>query len=288
MRSHFQLYFFLVISTPLILSGCALRKNAGTTYHDQVRTVHEVKHNIHDVKEEQLEYVRGITYTVDSALRHDPPNIPFAIELNRLTQSIIGMPNTEELTSWKAIIKSYLDDQDYSKGEKLLSDKTSKIVQTHKKLVVLEEELRQEIKRLSEISDANAAKAALWDDHKKTSWYKRLWRWGTGTLGLFGFIAFIVLCPTVAIPLITTVVRGLVNIIPQLASVFGVVSKQMVEHVTKSIGETRKELKAIEAHDPDRMFTAREARKLLDDALRENTNNTDKKYIEYLRKKINV
>lgn len=115
-----------------------------------------------------------------------------------------------------------------------------------------------------------AEKAALWDAEQRKSWWKKVFGWVTGTLGVGGLIALCLLCPAL-LPVLGSAMAFIVSKVPVLAGFLGGVGKSAFDAVVKGHGEARDDLKKMAELTPDKALTPREALALLDSRMKEST-----------------
>ncbi len=113
-------------------------------------------------------------------------------------------------------------------------------------------------------------KGQKYEEEQKKNWLSRLWQWSLGTLGIGGMILLVVLCPA-ALPLVGSLVSFVIGKVPQLASLFGVVGKSVVQNVSTGIESFKQKVAAepIEAQvlsnvPETKVFTKGEVQTLLE------------------------
>lgn len=116
---------------------------------------------------------------------------------------------------------------------------------------------RAELKRANQegdwITERNKLEEKLrvygekYEMERNKSVVSRIWGWGIGTFGLFGFIALCVFCPAIGIPLITRLVAFTAEMIPAAGRICGVVGTKTVGAITSAIDVWKESVSEEEA-----------------------------------------
>lgn len=252
-----------LILAALLLTGCAGRGNRATS------AAKKVAGNEAELAEKSRELTKGASDALDLA----PTNAPTDLAQKFLdkNQQIVGLP----LVPYDVI--------------GILS-KTKGAVETLDKrfeslAIALADRQKLEIK-------LDAANAELQDlgrryesEHKKSAW-KRFKGWGVATFGTVGFIAFIVLCPGIAVPIITRLIGWIVKAIPKLAGFLGVAATSSVDSIVVGVQTVKNQIakdKAEKKTEP--VYSATQVEELLKTSLEAATDRPDRDLID-VRKEV--
>ena len=260
--------------TILILSLMVSCSQFGKKYND-------LESKYVSAKNEEIEAVKPyVTGTVDAlgALDNNEktPETELAEELAKNAQSIIGAPNQESRINVEGLLSQNQSIKE--KARRLLEKKRQDDIKARKKLEDLREELDAVKSKLIE-------KGIEKEKEDNSNIVKRIWRWAIGTFGLLGGIAFIIFCPTIALPILTSLLKWIVGLIPQLMSFVGVVGSSVVSNIVEGIHRVKTQVK--EAPN-DKRYTKEEVLEMLKVQLGTATDKPDKNIIEHLEEKIKL
>jgi hypothetical protein len=96
--------------------------------------------------------------------------------------------------------------------------------------------------KIDELQGKLVDMGALYEEERNKSIVKRVWRWGLGTFGLAGTIAFFVFCPAIAIPLLGRVLGFVVSAVPSITGFVGVVSNKVLDTTVQGISNFKKSI----------------------------------------------
>ncbi len=234
---------FLIVTMGIILLTLTVALMAGCSFQGKKATKQTAVLTKNDsaLRVRVQENVTGIVDSLAVAPTNAATNL--ARDLATDTQQIVGLPDKRlPVADILAGLKPALDDlkQRFDQTQALIAERTemkAKMDETTARLVDMGKQLEAE---------------------RNKSIVKRIWHWSIGTLGLAGTIAICVFCPAV-IPFLIQAVGWLVGKIPQLASVFGVVSKKAFDAVVTGVETARDHVAtadpaakgALEAHLQD-------------------------------------
>ena len=164
-----------------------------------------------------------VTGALDS-LHFAPTNPPVDLAKTLLTRSqeLTGLPPIGERLDIQALLATNaLAIRDLEKRMK----NQEQLIADRDKVQAQNEELRSKLVDMG----------AKYEEERNKSIAKRVWHWGLGTFGLAGTIAFIVLCPAVALPLLGRLLGFVVSAVPSIAGFIGVVSHKVLDSTVQGI-----------------------------------------------------
>lgn len=177
--------------------------------------LNKTNNKIAAVTENQLEnvrvYVEATSKSLDYVQASDAAKL--AKKFNRLAQNIVGKPKSKQNIDVEALLSS--NEKTRKQALKYVKELEALDIKHKAELHKLEAEreyYRNELIKMGQ----------KYEEEKNKSIVKRVWLWGVGTFGLAGFIAFIIFCPAIALPLLGVLWNFLVRVTP---SVIGGIAK---------------------------------------------------------------
>ena len=151
--------------------------------------------------------------------------VQVAREFNERAAALLPSPTVADVVEYRRIVEGLLADKaaDRARAEKLLADRDAGLVDLQTSHAEILAKLRETEEQLVHLG-------GQYEAERSKSWWTRIY----AVFGLGGVVALCIAFP-VLIPVLTNLLGALVNALPSLAGLFGVVSKRAMDAVVGGV-----------------------------------------------------
>ena len=164
---------------------------------------------------------------------------------------------------------------DNDKAINNLSDRDEDVIKLSRRKELLGHDLKDTEEKLISLGE-------LKSQESKDGFFDSFWGWLTGTFGLVGAIAVLVIGGPALLPIITQLIGWLVGKIPGLISWLGVTSSQMTSNIIRGVHDAKERIRAI---DDEKRLSKNEVLSIFGSSLGNSTNVSDKNAIDRIKRK---
>jgi len=255
--------FVLLFST----SGCLTISNWGLK-QDRQEIAGEITRKESELDRHTSAYITG---TVDALSLSDDKSKEDLIALNlaKKAQEIVGLPQPGD--------KIHVEDIVVNNEVALenLSDRESDVIKLSRRKQMLGHDLKDTEEKLISLGELKAKE-------QKEGFFDSLWAWLTGTFGILGAVAVLVIAGPAILPIIAHIMGWLVSKIPGLITWLGITSSQMTSNIIKGVHDAKEK---IRSSDDEKKFSKNEILKIFGSSLGNSTNISDKNAIDRIKRK---
>ena len=192
-----------------------------------------------------------------------------ALNLAQKAQEIVGLPQPGD----KIHIEDVISNNEIAIEN--LEDRTEDVIELSRRKEILGHDLKDTEEKLISLGELKAKE-------QKDGFFSSLWTWLTGTFGLIGAIAVLVIGGPVLLPIITQMFGWLVGKIPGLITWFGITSSQMTSNIIKGVHDAKERVRAF---DDEKKLSKNEVLNIFGSSLGNSTNVSDKNAIDRIKRK---
>jgi len=259
--------FLLLTLCCTFFSGCFTLPNWGLK-QDRQEIAGEISRKESELNRHTSAYISG---TVDalSLSENKSKEELVALDLARKAQEIVGLPQPGD--------KIHIDDviNNNEIAVKNLSDREEDVIALARRKQLLGHDLKDTEEKLISLGELKAKE-------QKDGFFDSLWGWLTGTFGIVGAIAVLIIGGPALLPIITQFIAWLVSRIPGLISWLGITSSQMTSNIIKGVQDAKHTIKSSQ---DDRKFSKNEVLNIFGSSLGNSTNISDKNAIDRIKRK---
>jgi hypothetical protein len=257
----------LVTAILLLTSGCITMPTWGLK-QDRQEIAGEITRKEGELERHTRAFVSG---TVDAlSLSEDKSKEDLvALDFAQKAQEIVGLPQPGD--------KIHVDDV-ISNNEiaiENLADRDKDVIDLSRRKEILGHDLKDTEEKLISLGELKA-------HENKDGFFSSLWVWLTGTFGLIGAIAVLIIGGPALLPIITQLFGWLVGKIPGLITWFGITSSQMTSNIIKGVHDAKEKIRAV---DDERKLSKNEVLSIFGSSLGNSTNVSDKNAIDRIKRK---
>lgn len=259
--------FLLLTVCCIFFSGCVTLPNWGLK-QDRQEIAGEISRKESELNRHTSAYVSGTVDALSLSENKSREDL-VALDLARKAQEIVGLPQPGD--------KIHIDDV-ISNNEiaiKNLVDREEDVISLARRKQLLGHDLKDTEEKLISLGELKAKE-------QKDGFFDSMWSWLTGTFGIVGAIAVLVIGGPALLPIITQLIGWLVSRIPGLISWLGITSSQMTSNIIKGVQDAKH---TIRSSQDDRKFTKNEILSIFGSSLGNSTNISDKNAIDRIKRK---
>ena len=258
---------FICLYTLLSSTGCVSISNWGLK-QDRQEIAGEISRKEGELNRHTRAFVSG---TVDALSLTDNKSKEalVAIDFAKKAQEIVGLPQPGD----KIHVEDVINNNDIAIDN--LNDRDEDVIKLSRRKELLGHDLKDTEEKLISLGELKAQES-------KESFFDSMWGWLTGTFGLVGAIAVLVIGGPALLPVITQLIGWLVGKIPGLISWLGITSSQMTSNIIKGVHDAKERIRAI---DDEKRLSKNEVLSIFGSSLGNSTNVSDKNAIDRIKRK---
>jgi len=259
--------FLLLTLCCTFFSGCFTLPNWGLK-QDRQEIAGEISRKESELDRHTSAYISGTVDALSLSENKSKEDL-VALNLARKAQEIVGLPQPGD--------KIHIDDviNNNEIAVKNLSDREEDVITLARRKQLLGHDLKDTEEKLISLGELKAKE-------QKDGFFDSLWGWLTGTFGIVGAIAVLIIGGPALLPIITQFIAWLVSRIPGLITWLGITSSQMTSNIIKGVQDAKHTIKSSQ---DDRKFTKNEVLNIFGSSLGNSTNISDKNAIDRIKRK---
>lgn len=265
-------YRKLVITlTMLILlfstSGCLTISNWGLK-QDRQEIAGEITRKESELNRHTSAYISGAVDALSMSDNKSKEDL-VALDFAKKAQEIVGLPQPGD----KIHVEDVVNNNEVAVNN--LLDRESDVIKLSRRKQMLGHDLKDTEEKLISLGELKAKE-------QKEGFFDSLWGWLTGTFGILGAIAVLVIAGPAILPIIAHIMGWLVSKIPGLITWLGITSSQMTSNIIKGVHDAKER---IRSSDDEKKFSKNEILKIFGSSLGNSTNTSDKNAIDRIKRK---
>lgn len=257
----------LIVVFSFSMSGCITIPNWGLK-QDRQEIAGEINRKEGELNRHTRSYITGTVDALSLSKEKSTEDL-VALQLAQKAQHIVGLPQPGDKIHVEDIItknESALDN---------LNDRETDVIELSRRKEILGHDLKDTEEKLISLGELKAKE-------QKEGFFDSLWAWLTGTFGLIGAVAVLVIGGPALLPIITQFIGWLVSRIPGLIAWLGITSSQMTSNIIKGVHDAKEKIRAI---DDDKKLSKSEVLNIFGSSLGNSTNVSDKTAIDRIKRK---
>jgi hypothetical protein len=257
----------LIVMITMFTSGCITMPSWGLK-QDRQEIAGEINRKEGELERHTRAFVSG---TVDAlSISEDKSKEDLvALNLAQKAQEIVGLPQPGD----KIHVEDVISNNEIAIEN--LADRDKDVIDLSRRKEILGHDLKDTEEKLISLGELKA-------QENKDGFFSSLWTWLTGTFGLIGAIAVLVIGGPVLLPIITQMFGWLVGKIPGLITWFGITSSQMTSNIIKGVHDAKERVRAF---DDEKKLSKNEVLNIFGSSLGNSTNVSDKNAIDRIKRK---
>jgi hypothetical protein len=192
-----------------------------------------------------------------------------ALDLAQKAQEIVGLPQPGD----KIHIEDLIQKNEVALDN--LTDRDKDVIELSRRKEILGHDLKDTEEKLISLGELKA-------QEDKDGFFSSLWVWLTGTFGLVGAIAILVIGGPALLPVITQLFGWLVGKLPGLITWLGITSSQMTSNIIKGVHDAKEKIRSV---DDEKKLSKTEVLNIFGSSLGNSTNVSDKNAIDRIKRK---
>lgn len=257
----------LVLLASFGMSGCVTIPNWGLK-QDRQEIAGEINRKEGELNRHTRSYITGAVDALSVSPDKSTEDL-VALQLAQKAQHIVGLPqpgdkiHIEDVIAKNEVALSNLDDRDED------------VIELSRRKEILGHDLKDTEEKLISLGELKAKE-------QKEGFFDSLWGWLTGTFGIVGAIAVLVIGGPALLPIITQIIGWIVSKIPGLITWLGITSSQMTSNIIRGVHDAKEKIRAI---DDDKKLSKNEVLNIFGSSLGNSTNISDKNAIDRIKRK---
>ena len=255
--------YYILIYT----SGC-VSMPSWTLQQDRQEIAGEIARKDGELNRHTRAFVSG---TVDALSMSDDKSKEdlVALRFAKKAQEIVGLPQPGD----KIHVIDVLNNEDVAIDN--LNDRDEDVIKLSRRKELLGHDLKDTEEKLISLGELKAKE-------NKDGFFDSMWKWLTGTFGIVGAVAVLVIAGPALLPIITQLIGWIVGKIPSLISWLGITSSQMTANIIKGVHDAKERIRAV---DDEKKLSKNEVLSIFGSSLGNSTNVSDKNAIDRIKRK---
>lgn len=257
----------VVLLVSFLFTGCITIPNWGLK-QDRQEIAGEITRKESELERHTRSYVTGTVEALSLSENKSTEDL-VALQLAKEAQTIVGLPQPGD----KIHVEDLIAQNEVAIEN--LTDREQDVIELSRRKQILGHDLKDTEEKLISLGELKAKE-------QNDGFFSSMWAWLTGTFGLIGAVAVLIVAGPALLPIITQLIGWLVARIPGLITWFGITSSQMTSNIIKGVHDAKEKVRAF---DDDKKLSKNEVLNIFGSSLGNSTNTTDKNAIDRIKRK---
>lgn len=257
----------VVLLVSFLFTGCITIPNWGLK-QDRQEIAGEITRKESELERHTRSYVTGTVEALSLSENKSTEDL-VALQLAKEAQTIVGLPQPGD----KIHVEDLIAQNEVAIEN--LTDREQDVIELSRRKQILGHDLKDTEEKLISLGELKAKE-------QKDGFFSSMWAWLTGTFGLIGAVAVLIVAGPALLPIITQLIGWLVARIPGLITWLGITSSQMTSNIIKGVHDAKEKVRAF---DDDKKLSKNEVLNIFGSSLGNSTNTTDKNAIDRIKRK---